>query len=57
MNAENNSPSNAVNIASQTSSVGALNVIDEGIDKDCNSGAEKFNIQDKGSGSKISSFS
>jgi 3-isopropylmalate/(R)-2-methylmalate dehydratase large subunit len=33
LNAENNSPSNAVNIATQTSSVGALNVIDEGIDK------------------------
>ena len=27
--------------------------IDEGIDKVCNSCAENFNIQDKGSGSKI----
>ena len=42
-------------IATQLPNVGGL--IDMGKDKDCNNCAEKLKIQDKGSGSKIKSFS
>ena len=47
----------AVAIATQLQKVGALNEIDDGEFTACNSGAAKLKIQDKGSGSKIKSFS
>ena len=57
MNAENKSPIIATAIATQLPRVGVLNEIAGVEDDACNNGMKRFKIQDKGSGSKVNSFS